>query len=72
MRAPFSKSRLISAIGFFKTSGGLPGMAAGSGAAQLPQKWVSAGLSNWHFGHLTAMVDPFSQVWLKIIKELGG
>jgi len=40
--------------------------ALSSGAAQLSQKRVSAGFSNWHLGHLTAISDPFYQVWLKI------
>jgi hypothetical protein len=33
-----------------------------SGAAQLPQKRVSAGFSNWHFGHLVATAVAFC--WL--------
>jgi hypothetical protein len=39
-----------------------------SGVAQLPQNRVSAGFSNWHFGHLLATVGPF--YWLG--KEYQG
>lgn len=41
----------------------------GSGAAQLPQKRVSEGLSKWQFGHVTATADLFFLDWLKINKE---
>jgi hypothetical protein len=36
---------------------------------QSAQKRDVSGLDKRHFGHVTAIADPFNRVWLKIIKK---
>ena len=40
--------------------------------AQLLQNLAVSVLSDWHFGHLTAIADPFYQAWVKVIKDRGA
>jgi hypothetical protein len=41
----------------------------GSDIPHSAQKRDVSGLDKRHFGHVTAIADPFNQVFLKIIKE---